>query len=262
MTRARAQGGALKRLLIFVYGITTYAIFFCTFLYAIGFVGNFHIELWDGVVFVPKSMDRGGAEASLAEALLIDALLLGVFAVQHSAMARQGFKDRLTRIIPEPAERSTFVLAASAALILLFAFWRPIGGTVWLLGSGLAHDLLIGLSLLGWGIVLISTFLVDHFDLFGLRQVWYALVDRERPPIGFRTPSLYKVVRHPIYFGFVIAFWATPIMTVGHLVFAIGTTGYILVAIQLEERDLIHHFGDTYRAYRRRTSMLIPKPPK
>jgi methanethiol S-methyltransferase len=253
----------MKRTLFLVYGVVVYAIFFATFLYAIGFVGNFRIELWEGFTFVPKSMDAPAAEGAFLTALIINALLLGLFAVQHSVMARPAFKRAWTKIVPEPIERSTFVLAASVALIVLFYFWRPMGDVVWnIADNDLARRLLIGVSLAGWGIVLISTFLIDHFDLFGLRQVWYGFQGKERPGLKFGTPGLYRVVRHPIYLCFTIAFWATPYMTVGHLVFAIATTGYMLVAIQLEERDLIEIYGDAYRDYKRRVSMLIPRPPR
>lgn len=207
-------------------------------------------------------MDIGGESGSFPSALLIDLLFLGVFAVQHSVMARRGFKRWWTRIVPRPIERSTFVLFASLALIALYIFWRPLGGAVWDVGGpGWLPNALVVLSLLGWLLVLVATFLIDHFDLFGLRQVWHALRGTETPDLEFATPGPYKLVRHPIYVGFIIAFWATPLMTVGHLVFAVATTAYILVAIQLEERDLIHRYGDLYRHYRRRVGMLLPKPP-
>ncbi|MGD2115311.1 MAG: isoprenylcysteine carboxylmethyltransferase family protein [Acidobacteriota bacterium] len=241
----------IKRTLFLLYGVLAYLAFLPVFLYAIGFVGNF---------YVPKSMDRGGAGGGLLEALLVDGGLLLLFALQHSVMARQGFKRWWTKVVPRPVERSTFVLAATAALALLMWAWQPLGGIVWdLSGTGLA-PVLIGVSLLGWGVVFLSTFLIDHFDLFGLGQVWAAFRGREYHPPRFYSPSLYKVMRHPLYFGFIVAFWATPVMTWGHLLFAAGTTGYILVAIRLEERDLVHFHGDAYREYRRRVRMLLPLP--
>lgn len=253
----------MKRIAFFVYGVVVYLIFLGTFLYAIGFVGNFRLELANGFLFVPKSMDIGGEPGSLATALLVDLLLLGVFAVQHSVMARRGFKARWARIVPRPIERSTYVLFASLALIALFYFWRPLGAVLWdVTGFGWLRNALVALSLVGWLLVLIGTFLIDHFDLFGLRQVWHALRGTEAPDLEFATPGPYKLVRHPIYLGFIIAFWATPVMTVGHLVFAVATAAYILVAIQLEERDLIDRYGSLYRDYRRRVGMLLPRPPR
>ena len=243
----------LEKLFGLVYGVVAYVIFFVTFLYAIGFVEN-----W----VVPKSVDVGGAASSLAEALIVNVLLLGVFAVQHSLMARPAFKAMWTKIVPTSVERSTYVLFASLALILLFWQWRPITTPIWTVDNSLGRLLINGLSLVGWLIALLSTFMINHFDLFGLRQVYLNLHNREQTEVGFRTPFFYKFLRHPLYLGFIIAFWSMPIMTLGHLLFAIATTVYILIAIQLEERDLVGLFGDPYREYRRKTPMLIPRPPR
>jgi protein-S-isoprenylcysteine O-methyltransferase Ste14 len=237
----------IKRLSIFIYGVLSYAVFFATFLYAIGFVGN----LW-----VPKSMDSA-ATLPFTTALLIDLALLGVFAIQHSVMARPGFKRWWTRIVPEAAERSTYTLFSSLALILLFAYWQPLGGVVWTVTAPLGKTLLYGAFAFGWGLVLVSTFLINHFDLFGLRQVWLQLLNKPYRPLQFGTPVFYRYVRHPLYVGWFFAFWATPTMTVTHLVFAIATSAYILIAIQLEERDLIDAHPE-YAEYRRNVPMLVP----
>ncbi len=237
-----------KRILVFAYGVGCYAIFFATFLYALCFVGNF---------VVPRTID-GAPQMDFAPALAINLGLLGVFAVQHSVMARPFFKRWLTRLIPEAAERSTYVLFSSLALIALFYWWQPLGGVVWSVESTLAQALLYGAFFTGWLLVLVATFLINHFDLFGLRQVWLQLVGKPYTHLKFGTPGLYKMVRHPLYLGWLFAFWATPTMTVTHLVFAIATTGYILLAIQFEERDLIATLGDDYRGYRERVPMIIP----
>jgi protein-S-isoprenylcysteine O-methyltransferase Ste14 len=232
------------------YGIVAYFAFLVTILYAIGFVGN-----W----IVPKSIDTGAA-GPLIESVLVNTMLLGLFAVQHSVMARQGFKRWWTQFVPPSVERSTFVLFSSLALLLLYWQWRPIPAPIWTVQNPVIAAALVATSLSGWGLLVLSTFMLSHFELFGLSQVFARLFGRDLPAAKFHTPLLYRVVRHPIYLSFLLAFWATPSMTVGHLLFAVATTGYILIAIQLEERDLIGIFGDQYRSYRQRVSMLIPLP--
>ena len=238
----------LKRLLFFAYGAACYGVFLATFLYAIGFIGNFG---------TPTALDAP-ATAPLARALAIDLSLLGLFALQHSIMARKWFKQRWTQIVPTPIERSTYVLFSSLALILLFWQWQPIGGVVWSVDSAAATVFLRTLFGVGWALVLVSTFLIDHFDLFGLRQVWLYLIGQPYTARPFATPGPYRVVRHPLYVGWFLAFWMTPTMTIAHLMFAIATSAYILIAIQLEERDLVREFGRTYEDYRRRVPMLVP----
>jgi methanethiol S-methyltransferase len=238
----------MTRFLFAVYGLLAYLFFFGTFLYAIAFVAN-----------IPglKTMDTG-TSGSLAEAIVVDLLLLGLFAVQHSVMARPAFKRWWTRFVPPPLERSTYVLFASAALALLFWQWRPLGEPLWHI-EGAAGIALQVVSVTGWGMVLVSTFLINHFELFGLRQSFASLLGLHDVAPVFRTPGLYRVVRHPIYLGFLLAFWATPVMTAGHLLFALMTTGYIFVGIALEEHDLVDTFGDAYRGYRQRVGMLYPR---
>lgn len=238
----------MRRMLIFLYGLVSYVFFLVTLLYAIGFV--------TGIV-VPKTID-GGAVVPVLEALVVNLALLTLFAVQHSVMARQGFKRWWTTIIPASAERPTYVLLATAALALLLWQWRPLPDIVWQVSNPQVANGLLGLSLFGWLLVVLSTFMINHFELFGLYQVVMNLLGKAIPPAHFKTPGLYKLVRHPIYLGFIIAFWATPVMTYGHLLFAAVTTAYILVGIMLEERDLVEIFGDDYRRYRERVSMLIP----
>ena len=238
----------MKRTMFFLYGVICYTIFFGTFLYAIGFVGN---------LFVPKGLDSG-AEGPLAQALLINAGLLGLFAIQHSVMARRGFKKVWTKIIPKPIERSTFVLFTCVCLILMFVNWQPMGGIIWDVQDPVGQVVLYSIFALGWLLVLMATFLINHFDLFGLRQVWLYLRGKEYTPVKLVNPWLYKYVRHPLYLGFLLGFWATPTMSIAHLLFAIATTGYILIAIQLEERDLIAEHGQAYANYRREVPMLIP----
>lgn len=237
-----------KRLTIFVYGVASYAVFLATYLYAVGFIGNFG---------VPRTLD-GEPSAAFWPSLAIDLALLCAFALQHSVMARPAFKQWLTRFVPAPAERSTYVLASSAALIALFAWWQPLGGRVWTVTDPTLTGALWGGFAFGWLLVLVSTFLINHFDLFGLRQVWLQLIGRPYKPLPFRTPSLYRYVRHPLYVGWFFAFWCTPTMSASHFLFAVMASLYILFAIQLEEVDLVDHFGEQYREYRARVPMLIP----
>lgn len=236
-----------------LYSLFAYAVFFVTFLYAIGFVQN---------AVVPKSIDSGVAGA-LVPSLVVNLVLLGLFAVQHSVMARPAFKRVWTRFVPAQSERSTYVLFASLALILLYWQWRPLPQTVWSIEEPTVSAVLNGIAWFGWVLVLLSTFMISHFHLFGLSQGFARLLRRPDTDDGtFVTPYLYRWLRHPIYAGFIIAFWATPQMTLGHLVFAVGTTGYILIGIWLEERDLVAHFGDRYRQYRETVGMLFPKRPR
>ena len=242
------SGNRTFKFIAFLYGLVAYLTFFAAFLYAIGFVGGF---------VVPKSIDSG-AESSAIEAVIVNLLLMSLFAVQHSVMARPRFKQWWTRYVPKPVERSTYVLLASLCLLLLFWQWRPMPAIVWQVNDPDVAVTVATVSLGGWIIVLTSTFMINHFELFGLHQVANHLTDREMPATRFRTPLFYELVRHPIYLGFIIAFWAAPVMSVGHLLFAAVTTAYILVGIFLEERDLVELFGDEYRQYRKRVSMLLP----
>jgi methanethiol S-methyltransferase len=238
----------LKRMVFLLYGVVAYVIFFGTFLYAIGFIGNFG---------VPTSLD-GPAVGPFWQGFLINVGLLGVFAVQHSVMARPWFKEAWTRIVPRPIERSTYVLLSSLALILLFWQWRPLGGVIWSVEDSIGVFVFRALFGFGWALVLISTFLINHFDLFGLRQVWLYFRGVPYSPPEFRTPALYKIVRHPLYVGWFFAFWMTPTMTAAHLLFAVATTAYILIAIQFEERDLVKEHGKAYEDYRQSVPMLVP----
>jgi protein-S-isoprenylcysteine O-methyltransferase Ste14 len=238
----------LRHSLLFAYGLCCYVVFLVAFLYAIAFVGG-----W----FVPRQLD-GALAGSMPAALLIDAALLTVFALQHSIMARRWFKERWTQLIPWAIERSTYVLCASAALLLLFWQWRPLGIAIWTVENPIGRSVLWLLFALGWGTVLVMTFLINHFDLFGLRQVWLPLIGRPYKPVAFRTPLPYRIVRHPLYLGFLLAFWSTPHMTLAHLIFALATTGYILVGIHFEEKDLLSEHGARYAEYRHRVPMLLP----
>lgn len=238
----------LRRLMFFAYGAAAYVLFLATFVYAAAFVGG---------IAVPRRLD-GPPETSAPEALVIDCVLLTIFAVQHSVMARRWFKERWTQIVPWTIERSTYVLCASLALLLLFWQWRPIGGAIWSVENPIARSVLWTWFAAGWLMVLAVTFFINHFDLFGLRQVWLPLIGRPYTRVPFRTPLPYRYVRHPLYLGFLLAFWMTPTMTVAHLVFALATTAYIVVAIQFEEKDLVAEYGAPYEAYRRSVPMLLP----
>ena len=240
----------MARAITLTFAIAAYAIFFATFLYLICFVGN--------LPFVPVTVDRGPS-APFATAVTIDLLLIALFGLQHSVMARQGFKRAWTRFVPPESERSVYVLAASAALLILMFAWRPIGGYAWEVTNPVGTGILTALFALGWVLVLVSTFLINHFELFGLQQAWLHLTGREAAPPQFRQPFLYKMVRHPLYLGFFLAFWTTPSMSYGHLLLAAGMSVYMRIAIRYEERDLRGLFGRDYDEYRASVGMLTPK---
>ena len=240
----------MQRSLNMLFALVAYAIFLATFLYLIAFVGN--------IAAVPRTVDIGPA-APVAAALVIDVALIALFGVQHSVMARPGFKAWWTRVVPPPAERSVYVLMASAMLIILFAFWRPIEGTIWSVTNPIGAAVLWALFALGWGIVLISTFLLNHFELFGLQQAWLHLRGRQAEPPELRQPMLYKWIAHPLYAGFFLAFWATPRMSYGHLLLAAGMSAYMLIAIRYEERDLTGFYGEDYTRYRKDVGMIFPR---
>jgi protein-S-isoprenylcysteine O-methyltransferase Ste14 len=253
----------MKRLSILLFGVVVYVIFFATFLYLIAFVGNLQTTaLLQGLPavasLVPNSIDVGGPASPLGTAIAIDLALIVVFGLQHSVMARTGFKAWLHQRLPASAERSVYVLLASLVLMVMFWQWRPIPALVWSASSTLGVAIGWAVFAAGFGLVLLSTFLIDHFDLFGLKQVWRQFTDRPAASAHFVTPLVYKLVRHPLYLGFLLAFWAGPTMSVGHLLFAAAMSAYILVAIQLEERDLVRQLGNRYAAYREQVPMLVP----
>jgi protein-S-isoprenylcysteine O-methyltransferase Ste14 len=239
----------MKKLAIFIYGILSYVMFLGVFVYAIGFIGN--IKITNSIDSLPG--------IPFTQALMINLGLLSLFALQHSGMARKGFKYWITKYIPKSAERSTYVLLSNVVMIVMFYYWQPMGGTIWSVDSDFGKTSLMTVYMFGWALVLISTFLINHFYLFGLQQVWAELKSKTIPDANFVTPSLYKAVRHPLYVGWLVVFWAAPIMTVAHFVFALMSSVYILVAIQFEEKDLVDEFGDTYKKYQEQVPMIIPR---
>lgn len=242
----------MTRLLALLYGVVVYVVFFATFLYLIGFVIDLSL--------LPKTINQGGPATSVMLAVVINLALIAVFGVQHSVMARPGFKRVWTKLVPWSIERSTYVLAATLVLMLLLWQWRPIAGVVWHVETPMLAYAIWAVCFAGWGLLLLSTFVIDHFDLFGLRQVWLNFRGRAAEPIEFKTPGPYRMVRHPLYLGFLMGFWVIPEMTIGHLLFAAGMTAYILAGVYYEERDLTRHFGARYQAYREKVPMLIPLP--
>jgi protein-S-isoprenylcysteine O-methyltransferase Ste14 len=251
----------MSRIAALIYGGIAYLVFLGVTAWAIGFIGNFHFQIADGIYYVPLAIDFGRPPVPILEAVVIDGALLGLFAVQHSGMARQSFKARITRVISPAVERATYVISTNVCLLLLFWQWRTIGGTVWAFadGTGVATALR-AVNLGGWALAFAATYMINHFELLGLQQVVANARGVRTPEPEFRHPYLYRWIRHPLYLGFLVAFWATPLMSWGHLLFAAASTGYILLAIQFEERDLIRMFGDRYRAYRQRVPMLLPRP--
>ena len=250
----------MSRILFPLYGIACYLIFVATFVYMIGFVHNFHFQI-GRYHFVPIAIDFGGNTTSAAAAFIVNVALIGLFGVQHSGMARRGFKAIWTRVlVPHAVERSTYVLASSLCLIVLFIFWQPLPSVVWSIQNELLGKVLIAVSLFGFGLLLVASFLINHFELFGLQQVVMHAKRAECNAMTFRSPGLYKLVRHPIYLGFLIFAWVTPVMTVGHLLFAVGSLIYIVIGMRLEERDLVNEFGDTYKQYQDRVRGLVPLP--
>jgi methanethiol S-methyltransferase len=257
------KGKTMSRILFPVYGALCYLTFFATFIYMIGFVHDFHFQI-GSYYFVPVAIDFGGNTTSTATAFIINVALIGLFGLQHSGMARRGFKAVWTRIlVPHAVERSTYVLASSLCLIVLFIFWQPMPSVVWSTQNEMLGKVLVAVSLLGFAMLLVASFLINHFELFGLQQVYMHAKHGKGAhpsPMAFKSPGLYKLVRHPIYVGFLIFAWVTPVMTAGHLLFATGSLIYILIGMRLEEHDLVKQFGDTYKQYQRRVRGLVPLP--